>query len=148
MTSLVQDIQDKFKRLNVLEHIIVINVAVFIIGLLLSKIGNFTSSLYWLELPRSFSEFLTKPWTIITYGFTHYEFFHILFNLLVLYFVARMLLNLFSSKMALSIYFLGIIAGGLAFLMVYNLLPSAILKPASALVGASAGVRALLIFIC
>jgi hypothetical protein len=50
--------------------------------------------------------------------------------------------------MALSVYFLGIIAGGLAFLLVYNLLPSSILKPASALVGASAGVRALLIFIC
>ena len=148
MTSLLQDIQDKLKRLNVLENIIVINIVVFVVGFLLSKIGNFKSSLYWLELPRSFSEFLTKPWTLITYGFTHYEFFHILFNLLVLYFVARMLLNLFSSKMALSIYFLGIIAGGLAFLMVYNLLPQSILKPASALVGASAAVRALLIFIC
>ena len=148
MTSLLQDIQDKFKRLNVLEHIIVINSVVFIIGMLLSKIGNFHSSLYWLELPRSFSEFLIKPWTIITYGFTHYDFFHILFNLLVLYFVSRMMLNLFSSKIALSIYFLGIIAGGLAFLMVYNVLPQSILNPATALVGASAGVRALLIFIC
>ena len=148
MTSLLQDIQDKLKRLNVLEYIIVINIAVFVIGFLISKTTNFMSSLYWLELPRSFSEFLLKPWTLITYGFTHYEFFHILFNLLVLYFVARMLLNLFSSKMALSIYFLGIIAGGLAFLMVYNLLPQSILKPALALVGASAGVRALLIFIC
>jgi membrane associated rhomboid family serine protease len=148
MTSLLQDIQDKLKRLNVLEHIIVINIVVFVIGFLLSKIGNFTSSLYWLELPRSFSEFLLKPWTLITYGFTHYEFFHILFNLLVLYFVSRMMLNLFSSKMALSIYFLGIIAGGMAFLLVYNLLPQNLLNPASALVGASAGVRALLIFIC
>lgn len=148
MTSLLQDIQDKLKRLNVLEYIIVINIAVFVIGFLISKTTNFMSSLYWLELPRSFSEFLLKPWTLITYGFTHYEFFHILFNLLVLYFVSRMMLNLFSSKMALSVYFLGIIAGGLAFLLVYNLLPSNILKPASALVGASAGVRALLIFIC
>ncbi len=148
MTSLLQDIQDKLKRLNVLEYIIVINIAVFVIGFLISKTTNFMSSLYWLELPRSFSEFLLKHWTLITYGFTHYEFFHILFNLLVLYFVSRMMLNLFSSKMALSVYFLGIIAGGLAFLLVYNLLPSNILKPASALVGASAGVRALLIFIC
>lgn len=148
MTSLLQDIQDKLKRLKVLEYIIVINIAVFVIGFLISKTTNFMSSLYWLELPRSFSEFLLKPWTLITYGFTHYKFFHILFNLLVLYFVSRMMLNLFSSKMALSVYFLGIIAGGLAFLLVYNLLPSNILKPASALVGASAGVRALLIFIC
>src|SRR5690606_33187298 len=148
MTSLLQDIQDKFKRLNVLEHIIVINSVVFIIGMLLSKIGNFHSSLYWLELPRSFNEFLIKPWTIITYGFTHYDFFHILLNLLVLYFVSQMMLNLFSSKIALSIYFLGIIAGGLAFLMVYNVLPQSILNPVTGIVGASAGVRALLIFIC
>ncbi len=148
MTSLLQDIQDKLKRLNALEYIIAINIVIYVAGFLLTKTGGFSSSLYWLELPRTFSEFLIKPWSIITYGFTHYDFFHILFNLLVLYFIARMMLNLFSSKMTLSIYFLGIIAGGLAFLMVYNLLPQSLLNPNKGLVGASGGVRALLIFIC
>ncbi len=148
MASFSKDIHYKLKRLNALEIIIVINVAVFVIGFLLNKILNTSDSLYWLNLPPDFFDFLFKPWTIVTYGFTHYGFFHILFNLLVLYFVSRIILNLFKPKTVLSIYFLGIIFGGLTFLLIYNVLPSGMLYPVIGLVGASAGVRALLIFIC
>ncbi|HEX9827780.1 MAG TPA: rhomboid family intramembrane serine protease, partial [Flavobacteriaceae bacterium] len=90
MTSLAQDIKDKLKRLNVFEKIIVINVIIFIVGWLIFRIQNLHNeeSLAWLELPKNFSEFITKPWSIVTYGFIHYGFFHILFNLLVLYFVS------------------------------------------------------------
>ena len=49
--------------------------------------------------------------------------------------------------MALNIYLLGIIAGGLAFLFVYNVLPSQFLIETSSVVGASAGIRALIIFL-
>jgi membrane associated rhomboid family serine protease len=148
MASFSKDIHYKLKRLNALEIIIVINVAVFVIGFLLNKILNTSDSLYWLNLPPDFFDFLFKPWTIVTYGFTHYGFFHILFNLLVLFFVSRIILNLFKPKTVLSIYFLGIIFGGLTFLLIYNVLPSGMLYPVIGLVGASAGVRALLIFIC
>ena len=58
------------------------------------------------------------------------------------------MLNLFNPKMALNIYFLGIIFGGLAFLLVYNVLPKSMVSVVTGLVGASAGVRALLIFLC
>lgn len=148
MASIVKDIQYKFKRLNALEIIIVINVAVFIIGFLLEKLLNVNDSLYWLKLPSDFFDFLYQPWTLITYGFSHYDFFHILFNLLVLFYVSRIILNLFKPKTALAIYFLGIIFGGLSFLLVYNVIPREMLYPASGLIGASAGVRALLIFVC
>jgi membrane associated rhomboid family serine protease len=148
MASIKQDIQFKLKRLNVLEIIIVINVAVFVLGFLLNKILSTSDSLNWLKLPVDFFDFIYRPWTIITYGFTHYGFFHILFNLLVLFFVSRILLNLFKPKMVLSIYFLGIIFGGLIYLLVYNVLPSSLLMRNNGLIGASAGVRALLIFVC
>jgi membrane associated rhomboid family serine protease len=148
MASIKQDIQFKLKRLNVLEIIIVINVAVFVLGFLLNKILSTSDSLNWLKLPVDFFDFIYRPWTIFTYGFTHYGFFHILFNLLVLFFVSRILLNLFKPKMVLSIYFLGIIFGGLIYLLVYNVLPSSLLMRNNGLIGASAGVRALLIFVC
>lgn len=146
--AIKQDIQYKLKRLNVIEWIILTNVLIYIVGLLLNAILKVNDSLHWLNLPSDFFDFLVKPWTIVTYGFVHYGFFHILFNLLVLYFVSRILLNLFKPKMALSIYFLGIIFGGLTFLLVYNVVPSTVLYPVNGLVGASAGVRALLIFLC
>lgn len=148
MKSLNYDLQEKLRNLNVLEKIIAINVVVFLVGLLLSLIVNSGGSLYWLELPKDAGDFLFKPWSIITYGFTHYGFLHILFNMMVLYFVSQMMLNLFSPKLTLNVYFLGIILGGLLFLFAYNVLPQNYLKPAGALVGASAGVRALLIFLC
>ena len=141
MTSLYQDIKQKLSNLNVLEKIIAINVVVFLIGLI------FKSNLIGLELPSDLSDFIVKPWTIITYAFLHYGFLHILFNMLWLYFLGRMFLNLFSPKMALNIYFLGAISGGLLFMFCYTLFPS-VFGSNSRLLGASAAVRALLIFLC
>lgn len=150
MTTFSQDLHDKLRRLNVFEKIIIINIVIFLIGWFLFTFRHLPreESLRWLELPKSFSGFITKPWAIFTYGFTHYGFFHILFNLLVLYFVSRTMVNLFSTKLSLNIYFLGILVGGLSFLLIYNILPESYSTHVGSLVGASAGVRALLIFIC
>ena len=139
--SLSNDIKYKLKNLNVLERIIGVNVIAYVIGLL------FQSNLSWFELPSSFGDFLTQPWTLISYAFLHYDFFHILFNMLWLYVIGRMFLSMYSSKMALNIYFLGAMSGGLLFMLGYTLLPS-LFGADSRLVGASAAVRALLIFIC
>ncbi|WP_370478578.1 rhomboid family intramembrane serine protease [Tamlana flava] len=141
MGSFSQDIQYKFSRLNVLEKIIAVNVLVFIIGLLLRPYMD------WFKLPSDFGDFILKPWSIITYAFLHFDVWHILFNMLWLYFLGRMFLNLFSPKMALNVYFLGAIFGGLLFMLGYTLLPS-FFGNYSKLVGASAAVRALLIFLC
>lgn len=141
MTSLTQDIKEKLSRLNVLEKIIAINIVVFVLGLI------FKSNLVWFELPSNLSDFIVKPWAIISYAFLHYDFMHVLFNMLWLYIIGRMFLNLFSPKMALNVYFLGAIAGGLLFMLCYTLFPS-LFGGYSRLVGASAAVRALLIFLC
>jgi len=63
----------------------------------------------WLELPSDFYAFLVKPWTIITYAFLHYKPLHILFNMIWLYFLGRFFINVFNSKTALNIYFLGVL---------------------------------------
>lgn len=142
--TLNHDIKDKLSRLNVLEKVIAINVAIFLLGFLLKLMLD--GNLSWLELPSDFNEFILKPWTIITYAFAHYDFIHILFNMAWLYFIGRFFLNVFNPKLALNVYFLGAICGGLLYLLIYNLFPSVFGK--SQLVGASASVRALLIFIC
>ena len=148
--SLTQDIKYKLARLNVFEKIIVVNVAIYFVGLLLKPLQNdLTSytSLWWLELPSDFFGFVVKPWTIITYAFAHYDFWHILFNMLWLYVIGRMFLNLFNPKQGLNIYFLGAIVGGLFFLFGFNVFPD-FFNSGNRLVGASAAVRALLIFLC
>ena len=141
MSSLNQDIKKKLSNLNVLEKIIAINAVVFLLALILRF------DFVWFELPSDVSKFIVQPWAIITYAFLHYDFFHILFNMLWLYFLGRMFLNLFSAKMALNIYFLGAISGGLLYMLCYTLFPS-VFGGNSTLLGASAAVRALLIFLC
>ena len=150
MTSLNYDIRDKLKRLNVFEKIIAVNVIIYVLGLVLQPLlggSGHHSSLTWFELPSDFIDFILKPWTIITYAFVHYDFFHVLFNMIWLYVIGRMFLNLFSTKLALNIYFLGAIVGGLLFLFGYSVFPD-IFNKGNRLVGASGAVRALLIFLC
>lgn len=141
MTTLTQDIKDKLSNLNVLEKIIAVNVIIFVIRLILKF------DLIWFELPSQLSNFILKPWAIISYAFIHYDFWHLFFNMLWLYVIGRMFLNLFNPKTAFNIYFLGAISGGLLFMLGYTLFPD-LFGNNSRLVGASAAVRALLIFLC
>ena len=150
MTSLTQDIQDKLKRLTAFDKIIAANVVLYIVGWLITNFSSLSrsQSLTWLVLPKEFSEFIFKPWSIITYGFAHIDFWHLFFNVFVLYFVGRSFSNLFNIKISLNVYFLGIISGALAYMLAYALFPNSILKFTGPLLGASAGVRAALIFLC
>ncbi len=141
----IEQLKYKYARLNVLEKIIAINVIVFLFAVLFKRV--IPSFFSWIYLPSDFFTFLIKPWAIVTYGFLHFDFLHMLFNMLWLYFLGRIMLNLFSPKMALNIYFMGIIAGGATFLFGYNLFPN-IFSTNAYVLGASAGVRALLIFLC
>ena len=148
MTSLNQDIKDKLSRLNVFEKIIVVNFVVFVLTSITLRFSGFGSGLEWLSLSKSASQLISRPWTLITYGFTHYSFSHLFFNMLVLYFFGRSFSNLFKADVCLKIYLLGIHSGGLAFVIIYNFFPSGILNTVGPLVGASAGVRAIIMFLC
>ena len=142
--SQIDQLKYKYARLNVLEKVIVINVIVFLLALILNPIAP--GVFKWLRLQSDFYDVLYKPWTIFTYGFVHFGLFHMIFNMLWLYLLGRIFMNLFSPKMALNIYFLGIIVGGLAFLFGYNVFSNFFTGNAY-LIGASGGVSALLIFI-
>ncbi|CDF79971.1 rhomboid family protein [Formosa agariphila KMM 3901] len=150
MSTLNNDIKQKLAHLNVLEKIIAVNVIIFFVGFILQALTSTLpshSSLKWFELSSHLSEVLVTPWTFITYAFIHYDFIHMLFNMLWLYFIGKWFLNMFSKKLTINIYFLGAISGAVVFLLGYNLLPN-VFHSGSRLVGASAAVRALLIFMC
>lgn len=143
--SFIKDLQNKYKNLNVLEQLIVINVSLFILVLILKPfLGTVLS---WLELKSDFNITILQPWTILTYAFLHYNPIHIIINMLWLYFIGKSFLNLFNPKTALNVYFLGAISGGIVFLLGYNLVPT-FFKGSAYVVGASAAVRALMIFLC
>ncbi len=148
MTKFNQDIKSKLSKLNVFEKIIVVNFIIYVFTSTILRFQGFGMGLEWMSLSKSASNVISMPWTLITYGFTHYSFSHLFFNMLVLYFLGRSFSNLFKSDLSLKLYLLGILSGGLAFVFVYNVFPSGILNTVGPLVGASAGVRAVIIFLC
>lgn len=137
--NVTNDIKYKLSHLNILEKIIAVNLVVYVIAFFLK--------LSWFELSSNLDNFITKPWVLLTYAFLHYDFLHLLFNMLWLFVIARMFLNLFSAKMALNIYLLGAMSGGVLYILCYTIFPS-VFGVHSNLVGASAAIRALLIFLC
>ncbi len=142
-------LQYQFARLNIAEKLIAINVLVFLLVNLLPVLFGLSSGaiLQWFEMPEDFLAFLSKPWTLVTYAFVHGGFGHIFWNMILLYFFGKIFLNLFDNQRFIAVYFLGVIAGGLLFMFGYNVFPT--LSDTNAiLLGASAGVTAILIFVC
>ena len=147
--SFINTLQDKYKESNLLEKLIYIHVAVFLITLLF----NATQGLYkgstnwlidWFSLESSTDTFLSKPWTIISYGFLHADFIHLLMNMIVLYYIGTLFIEYFTQKQLLSFYVLGTVFGGLLFIISHNYFPLFEGKQ-SVLVGASAGISAIFI---
>lgn len=143
------NIYQKYLSRSVVEKIIVINIILFVLTYLfntLSFLFKVDENLIigWFSLQPEFDILLYKPWTIISYGFLHIGFFHILFNLLVLFYFGNLFLDFFKSKQFLAYYFLGIISGGLIYMLSYNYLPG-LKTQQTLLVGASAGVTAIVI---
>ena len=151
MNSIVEEFKHAFKRPdNGLMQLLVINLVVFVVLLILEVILTLSGfkSLYQaillqLMMPSNVETFITRPWTLFTYFFTHTGFFHILFNMLFLYWFGRLIAEYLGNRKVVSLYVLGGIAGGLFFMLIYNILPYFQDRVAtSAMLGASAGVFA------
>lgn len=147
--SLINELKSKFISASIIQQLIYVNIAVFIITLILSSFsglyGNKTNFIYeWFSLSSSFEEMIIKPWSLVSYGFLHHGFLHILFNCLVLHFFGRLFLEYFSEKQALNFYVLGTLFGGIAYLVSYSYFPLFEGK-VHTMVGASAGITAIVI---
>ena len=90
---------------------------------------------------------LFRPWSLITYGFIHASIGHLFWNMFLFYFFSSLFLNLFREEELLALFCLGIIFGGLLFVFSYSFFP--VFKGInSPLVGSSAGVISVVIFMC
>ena len=141
----------RFKQLNQAEKLILLNVACFVLPLFLRTVFylfNIPSGVFvgWFELSADWEDLIFKPWTILTYSFMHSGFFHLFWNMYLLYFTSRLFLNIFPARTFFNVYFLGVILGGGTFLISYSIFP-AFQNSSPIMVGASAGVMATFIFI-
>src|SRR6476661_9710916 len=97
----------------------------------------------YLSLPAYFRALLYKPWTLLSYMFTHRSFFHILFNMLWLFWMGRIFLTFLNKRQFTFVYLAGGFAGALFYLLCYNLIPAfSNYVMTTVLLGASASVMA------
>ncbi len=148
--DLWQTVRSRYARLNVLEKLIAVMAMLFVVPLLLNVFfflfnSSFSGWLTFFELSADINTAITRPWTLITYGFFHGSLGHIFWNMLLLYIAGGLMLNLFQERLVLNTFFVGVIAGGLVYLLSYNIFP-AFQSTSSMLIGSSAGVMAVLIF--
>ena len=150
MVRIISDIWKRFLAENIVGRFIYVNVAVFVLLALidvLATLFNIVSpALYlkmWTELPSSIMQFIVQPWSLFTYMFLHAGLMHLLWNMLMLYWVGKIFLSYFSTRHFVGLYLLGGIMGGLFFMVAYNLFPMFTANGSQAyLVGASAAVLA------
>lgn len=140
----------RLKTATVSEKLIAVNVAVFILFFFFKTLAFLFQLpsdflLEWFVFPKELGEFIFKPWSIITYAFLHSGIWHILSNMLILYYAGVYFLNYFSQKKLLTFYFLGAVFGALVYMASYNLFPAFQGLGRSYLLGASAAVMSVLV---
>ena len=140
------------KEMPIHKYIILINVLVFLIPLIMNTILYLlnikTLSFFnFFDLHPQINYLLKNIWTIMTYAFIHNDIYHIFWNMFILYFASEYFLNFFDEKKYIKTFFYGILFGGLFFVLSYNLFP-VFKNDFTTLIGSSAAVYSVLIFIC
>jgi membrane associated rhomboid family serine protease len=100
----------------------------------------------WFTMPADADSLLSRPWTIITHFFVHDNIWKVFANMLWLWCFGYIMQELTGNKKIAPIFIYGGLAGGVAFMLAYNFIPSLQAQlPYATAVGASAGVMAVAI---
>ena len=153
---MLEEFKSAFQRYNNAHvQLIIINVVIYVVLAVLMVIfyipgyGEVFDKIHeQFSIPPRFSDFLTRPWTLITYMFTHdlSGILHILFNMLVLYWFGRLFVEYLGSDKLIAVYILGGVSGAVAYLIAYNTIPFYIERSSfPGMVGASASINAIVV---
>lgn len=126
----IDRLRSAFASSGMLMKIIYINIGIFVALRLCAIVCVFSGNpgyidtiLSWVKLPSQPAAFLTRPWTILTYMFAQYDLWHIIFNMLWLYWFGTMFRMVANDRQLLALYLYGGIAGGALFMAGYAVLP-------------------------
>jgi len=117
LNGILDDLKLKYKTGNIATKIIYVNVVIFFTLFLIEKLLHFPIQNY-IQLPRIEQDFINQFWSILTYSWIHRDLWHLLMNMVMLYFVSQLFLKYFRENNLLTFYIFGGLAGGLLFLIV------------------------------
>ena len=145
-------IKNFFLQKNALSRLMLINIVIWLICLFISVFTwlfnvsdiSFVTKLF--AVPADISSLTDKPWSIFTYMFLQEEFWHLFFNMLMLYYGGQIFLQYFTQKQLLLTYIFGGLFGALFFIVSFNIFPVfENMRDSAVALGASASVLSILI---
>ncbi len=153
MKKILSDIKLSYGNAHALYRLMVINIAVFLVIMIARTLfflfqlptDIISIAVYKLSLPSDLASILIQPWAFITYMFLHQEFFHILFNMLVLYWLGKLFTEYLGNGKLWATYILGGLSGAFLYVIAFNLFPVFAASGEARLMGASAGVIAVMV---
>ncbi len=95
--------------------------------------------------PATLTELPLRFYTILTYQFFHDGIFHLLFNMLWLYWMGKIFLDFLSVRQFHFVYLAGGFAGSVLFLLAFNVFPVFRSISGATIIGSSAAVMAVVI---
>ena len=132
LKSIWDDIKREYSYGNMVTRIVIVNVSVFVLINLVRVIlwasnGGVMPSIYseivhFLSMSSDPWYILTHPWVIFTSMFLHEGLWHILFNMLFLYWFGRIVGDFIGNHRILPIYLMGGLVGNLFFFLSANML--------------------------
>lgn len=137
--GLIDDLKYKYQNGNLSIRLIFINVGIYLALFFVQKILKYSDLTPWIALEGNIENFITKPWAVFTYMFVHLEFFHLVFNMFMLYIIGDFFYKYFGDKAFSIFYFVGGISGGILFILLNLINPQYGL-----LMGASAAIYSVL----
>jgi membrane associated rhomboid family serine protease len=122
-----------FTQRTALTYLVLVNIAVFLIiqvirvpaylmnpgtsGTIVADILNY------LAVPAYIPALARHPWTLLTYMFLHEDIWHILFNMLWLFWFGKIFLEYLSQGKLWVVYILGGLSGGIIYILAFNTFP-------------------------
>lgn len=128
-TNIIDSVKAFFNQKSALSRLMLINISIWLICLFISVFTwlfnisdiSFVTKLF--AVPADISSLAEKPWSIFTYMFLQEEFWHLFFNMLMLYYGGQIFLQFFSQKQLLLTYIFGGLVGALFFILAFNAFP-------------------------
>ncbi len=126
--SIWDDIRSAFNTGNMVTRLMIVNFGVFVavclvkFALWMTNAGHgvplyFDTGLHWLCMPANWFTFLTHPWGIVTSIFLHEDFWHVINNIIFLYWFGAIVGDLIGDRRVLPLYLIGGITGGFLFML-------------------------------
>lgn len=126
METFISDIKNRFQYGDTLTRLIIINIGVFVLIILtkvlfiLFGLANNATWNHNFEWSWNLEDFLARPWTIVTYMFTSYGIWHLVFNMFALYWFGKRFQTFFTNSQLRGIYIIGALAGMIFFTLMFN----------------------------